>query len=97
VDRRGKYGICYVETETNGKANFATPNMEKDYKIYADANTVAISGVLMQSGENEDDHVIAYTSRKLTPAEKRYPIFELELLSIVHALKIFHQYINTFI
>ena len=69
------------------------PNLEKDYKIYADANTVAISGVLMQSGEYGDDHVIAYTSRKLTPAETRYPIIELELLSIVHALKIFHQYI----
>jgi len=69
------------------------PNMEKDYKIYADANTVAISGVLMQSGENEDDYMIAYTSRKLTAAEKRYPIIELKLLT-EPALAFWRPYAN---
>ena len=48
----------------------------------------------MQTGDSEgDEHVIVYTSRKLTPAEKRYPIIELELLSIVHSVKTFHQFI----
>ena len=68
--------------------------MKKEYLIYSDANSVAISGILMQTGDNEEDeHVIAYTSRKLTTTEKRYPIIELELLSIVHAIKTFHQII----
>jgi hypothetical protein len=33
-----------------------------------------------------NEHVIAYDSRKLTEAEKNYPVHERELLSIVHAL-----------
>ena len=47
------------------------PNMKKGYVIYCDANTVAISGVLMQTGDQEgDEHVLSYTSRKLRVSEK---------------------------
>jgi len=70
------------------------PNMQKGYVIYCDANTVAISGVLMQTGDKEgDEYVISYTSKKLKPSEKKFPIIELELLSIVHSVKTFHQFI----
>ena len=58
-----------------------------------EGNTVAIASVLLQTDDKGDDYVVAYASRKLTSAEKRYPIIEIELLAIVFALKKFHQYI----
>ena len=48
----------------------------------------------MQTGENdENDHVIAYASRRLTPTERKFPIIEIELLSIVYSLQKFDQFI----
>jgi len=60
------------------------PNPEKGYVMYTDGSSVAISAVLMQTGENdEDEYVVAYASKKLTPAEKKYAIIEIELLAIL--------------
>jgi len=70
------------------------PNPNKGYKIYCDGNSVAIAAVLMQTDDNLiDSYVVSYTSRKLTPAERRYAIVEIELMAIVYALKKFHQYV----
>ncbi|XP_070046503.1 uncharacterized protein [Nicotiana tomentosiformis] len=42
---------------------------------------------------NNEGRVIAYASRQLKPHEKKYPIQNLELAAIVHALKIWRHYI----
>ena len=47
-----------------------------------DACNEGLGGVLTQ-----EDHVIAYESRKLKTHEKNYASYELELDSIIHALK----------
>ncbi|KAA3480724.1 Gag-Pol polyprotein [Gossypium australe] len=44
--------------------------------------------VLMQEGK-----VIAYASRKLKPHEKNYPMYDLELVAIVFALKIWRHHL----
>jgi hypothetical protein len=44
---------------------------------------MGIEGVLMQNG-----HAIAYASRQLRRHEEHYPTHDLELLAVVHALKI---------
>jgi hypothetical protein len=36
----------------------------------------------------QDDHAIAYASRQLRHHEEHYPTHELELLAVVHALKV---------
>ena len=38
-------------------------------------------------------HPVAYESRKLTAAERNYPAHILELLAVVHALRIFRHYL----
>ncbi|XP_070032151.1 uncharacterized protein [Nicotiana tomentosiformis] len=41
----------------------------------------------------QDGRVISYASRQLKVHEKNYPVHDLELAAIVHALKIWHHYL----
>jgi len=56
------------------------------YTVYCDASRIGLGAVLIQ-----DDKVIAYASRHLKVHEKNYPVHDLELAAIVHALKIWRQ------
>ena len=61
--------------------SIADPN--KDYVVCTDASKEGVGGVLMQEGK-----VIAYESRKLKEHEQRYSAYDLELVVVIHALKI---------
>jgi hypothetical protein len=60
---------------------------DNDFLIYTDACKEGIRGVLMQEG-----HVICYMSRKLNEHEINYVTHDLELATIVHALKMWRHY-----
>jgi hypothetical protein len=64
------------------------PDMEKLFSIYCDASSQEVGCVLMQDG-----HVVAYVSRQLREHEAHYPIHDLVLAAIVHALKIWMHYL----
>jgi hypothetical protein len=66
----------------------AQPNIEKPFEVYCDAFGTGIGGVLMQDG-----CVIAYASRQLRCHEEQYPTHDLELLAVVHALKVRRHYL----
>nr|GFA60753.1 putative reverse-transcriptase-like protein [Tanacetum cinerariifolium] len=57
-------------------------------QIYSDASKKGLGCVLMQHGK-----VIAYASRHLKPYEVYYPTHDLELASVVFALKIWRHYL----
>jgi hypothetical protein len=61
----------------------AEPDIEKPFDVYCDASGMGIRGVLMQNG-----HAIGYASRQLCRHEEHYPTHDLELLAVVHALKV---------
>jgi hypothetical protein len=63
-------------------------DIEKPFEVYCDASGMAIGEVLMQ-----DDHSIAYASRQLRRHEEHYPTHDLELLAVVHALKVWWHYL----
>jgi hypothetical protein len=62
--------------------------MKGNIVLYTDASDLAIGAVLM-----EDKRVIAYESRKLSPAELNYPVYEKELLVVIHSLKVWRHYL----
>ncbi|KAA3472743.1 DNA/RNA polymerases superfamily protein [Gossypium australe] len=57
----------------------------KEFVIYSDASLNGLSCVLMQEGK-----VVAYGFKQLKSHEKNYPTHDLELATIVFALKIWH-------
>jgi hypothetical protein len=66
----------------------AQPDIEKLFDVYCDASDMGIRGVLMQDG-----HVIAYASRQLQRHEEHYPTHDLELLAVIHTLKVWRHYL----
>jgi hypothetical protein len=66
----------------------AQPDIERPFDVYCDASDMGIGSVLMQDG-----HVIAYASRQLRHHATHYPTHDLELLAVVHALKIWRHYL----
>jgi hypothetical protein len=64
------------------------PDMEKPFYIYCDASGQGLGCVLMQ-----DCHVIPYASRQQRKHEVNYPTHDLELATVVHALKIWRHYL----
>eukprot|EP01018_Ginkgo_biloba_P008930 Gb_12471 [translate_table: standard] len=65
------------------------PNMARPFTLFTDASEVPIGVVSTQ-----DEIVIAYESRKKNEAERRYPIFDQELLAIIHVIKIWKHYLK---
>jgi hypothetical protein len=61
--------------------------------LTTDASEMAISAVLTQPDDDGQHHPVAYESRKLTAAEQAYPAHVLELLAVVHALRVFRHYL----
>jgi hypothetical protein len=64
--------------------------MEKLFSVYCDALRQGLGCVLMHDG-----HVVAYASRQLRKHEDHYPTHDLELATVVYALKIWLKYIFT--
>jgi hypothetical protein len=62
------------------------PDIHKGFDVYCDASHLGL-GCVMQEGK-----VIVYASRQLRKLGKNYPTHDLELATVVHALKIWRHY-----
>jgi hypothetical protein len=66
----------------------AQPDIEKPFDVYCDAFGTGIRGVLMQDGR-----AIAYSSRQLQCHEEHYPTHDLEIMAVIHTLKVWRHYL----
>ncbi|WVZ80736.1 hypothetical protein U9M48_028192 [Paspalum notatum var. saurae] len=64
------------------------PDLTKSFTVYCDASKEGLGCVLMQERK-----VIAYASHQLRKHEVNYPTYDLELAAVVHALKIWRNYL----
>ena len=86
-----------VKTNIAKEVVLAYPDFTKPFDIYTDASTKQLGAVITQ-----DNRPIAFFSRKLSGAQSKYTVTELELLAIVETLKEFNgmlwgQWINVYI
>ncbi|WVZ93905.1 LOW QUALITY PROTEIN: hypothetical protein U9M48_039855 [Paspalum notatum var. saurae] len=66
----------------------AQPDVTKPFDVYCDASGNGLGCILMQEGR-----VVDYASRQLRKHEANYPTHDLELVAVVHALKIWRHYL----
>ena len=64
------------------------PSSSSGFVIYSDTSHKGLGCVLMQHGK-----VVAYASRQLKSYEQNYPTHDLELTTVVFALKIWRHYL----
>jgi hypothetical protein len=64
------------------------PDLTKKFDIYCYASRQGLGCVLLQEGQ-----VVCYASRQLRKHEENYPTHDLELATVVHALKIWRHYL----
>jgi hypothetical protein len=66
----------------------ALPKGHEGFIVYSDASSKGLDCVLMQHG-----WIIAYVSRQLKPHKVNYPVHDLELATVVFALRIWRHYL----
>jgi RNase H-like domain found in reverse transcriptase/Reverse transcriptase (RNA-dependent DNA polymerase)/Integrase zinc binding domain/Ty3 transposon capsid-like protein/Chromo (CHRromatin Organisation MOdifier) domain len=62
--------------------------------LETDASDFALGAVLSQVFDDKSTYPIAFYSRKLSPAEQNYPIFDKEMLAIIAALIEWRSYLE---
>jgi hypothetical protein len=63
------------------------PNQSKPFQIESDASKVATGVVLTQLDSNGNRHPLAFLSKTFSETERKYEIYDRELLGITRALK----------
>jgi RNase H-like domain found in reverse transcriptase/Integrase zinc binding domain/Integrase core domain len=70
------------------------PDHSKPFQIESDTSKYASGAVLTQMDINGDRHLVAFLLKTFTDTERRYEIYDRELLGIVRALKEWRHYIQ---
>lgn len=70
------------------------PDWKNPFRGHVDASEFAVGGTLTQLDESGKDRVIAFFSKKLSPAEQNYTANDRELLGLVYFLQRFRCYLE---
>ena len=81
-----------LKSELSNATALAYFNKDAPTQVIADASPVGLGPVLIQE-QNGVGHVVCYTSRTLTPIERRYSQTEKEALALVWSCERLHQYL----
>ena len=82
------------------KSKFSEELILKIYKfglptcIIIDASNVATGGVLEQKHEDNYWHPVTYRSSLMSKEERNYPIYDREMLGLIHALEDWQHFLK---
>ena len=70
------------------------PDHSRPFQIELDASKVATGAILTQLDLNGDRHPVVFLSQTFMDTERRYKIYDQELLGIIRALKEWRHYLQ---
>lgn len=76
-----------------GRPLLVPPNWEKEFVLQVDASQRGLGAILSQKDDDDEEHPIAFASRKLQPREEKLSTTEKECLAIVWAVEHFRYYL----
>lgn len=82
----------YVLKHLSSKPLLTIYDPEKPTELYTDASAIGYGAILVQN-VNNIRKVVAYYSKRTSPAESKYCSYDLETLAIYNALKHFRVYL----
>ena len=67
---------------------------DADTELHTDTSQDGLAAMLLQKSTRDNQwHPVYYSSKKTNDAERRYTSYELEVLAVVEALKMFRVYL----
>jgi hypothetical protein len=76
-----------IKKQFTEEAVLLMPDQSKPFQIKSDASKVATGMVLTQLDSNGNRHPVAFLSKTFSETERKYEIYDRELLGIIRALK----------
>jgi hypothetical protein len=92
LDRRIPIELRHVETEDDHCAHSSFLDWNKEFHVHIDVSSISLVLVLAQPREWEIDHLLVFSSRKLSTTEINYTTAKREGLAMVYALQKFCHY-----
>ena len=93
LDENAKQAFAKIKKKLAEITGLAHPRADAKLRLYTDASTQAIGGVLVQQLPDSSEQALAYFSRALNDTQQRYSIFDLELLATFSAVKHFEYFL----
>ena len=72
----------------------AAPDLNKEFRVEADASNYATGGVLSMKGSNELWRPVAFISKSLSDTERNYEIYDKEILVVVKCLEAWRHFLE---
>ena len=76
------------------KPVLAAPDLDKEFRVEADASNYAIGGVLSMKCSDELWRPVAFISKSLSDTERNYKIHNKEMLAVVRCLEAWRHFLE---
>jgi hypothetical protein len=71
------------------------PDQKKQFEIEVDTSNYAIGAVLMQKGEKDILHPVAFFSKTMNDVQRNYDVYNRELLALVETFRHWRHYLHS--
>ena len=76
------------------KPVLTAPDLDKEFRVEADASNYTIGGVLSIKGSDELWRLVAFISKSLSDTERNYEIYDKEMLVVVRCLEAWRHFLE---
>jgi len=76
------------------KPVLAAPDLDKEFRVEAEASNYATRGVLSMKGPDELWRLVTFISKSLSDTERNYKIHDKEMLAVVRCLEVWRHFLE---